>query len=143
MIRRITATCVILLFFVHPTISEYVFNAFKCESFDGESRLYKDLEILCYKSEHMKFIYIGIPALLFWGNDLLYIIILVLGIPATALSIMIKNKNLLMTPNMKEQLGFLYNGYRSASFYWEILIMYRKIMIVFISVFLSSVGTSV
>lgn len=48
LIRRITTTCVILLFFVHPTISEYVFNAFKCENFDGEGRLYKDLEVVCY-----------------------------------------------------------------------------------------------
>jgi hypothetical protein len=34
---------------------------------------------------------------------------------------------------MKEQLGFLYNGYRKKFYYWEVIIMYRKIAMVFIA----------
>jgi hypothetical protein len=33
--RRIVSTIVILLFFTHPSISEYVFNVFRCELIDG------------------------------------------------------------------------------------------------------------
>jgi hypothetical protein len=38
-------------------------------------------------------------------------------------------------------LGFLYRGYSTDHFYWEIVIMYRKILLIFISVFISSYGT--
>ncbi|CDW76686.1 UNKNOWN [Stylonychia lemnae] len=40
----------------------------------------------------------------------------------------------------KQTLGFLYNGYRNHSYYWEIIIMYRKITIIFISVFMAQSG---
>src|SRR5438270_701492 len=31
---------------------------------------------------------------------------------------------------MKEKLGFLYNGYKLQYFYWEVIIMYRKILLI-------------
>jgi len=40
----------------------------------------------------------------------------------------------------KQKFGFLYNGYKKEYFFWEIVIMYRKILIIFISVFLYSEG---
>lgn len=35
---------------------------------------------------------------------------------------------------MKEKLGFLYNGYKIEFYFWEVIIMYRKIMMVVIAV---------
>ena len=43
----------------------------------------------------------------------------------------------------KEEFGFLYNGYRQPTYYWEIIIMYRKIFMIFVSIFLISQGTIV
>jgi hypothetical protein len=40
----------------------------------------------------------------------------------------------------KEKFGFLYNGYTQALFFWEIVIMYRKIAMIFISVFIQPQG---
>jgi hypothetical protein len=51
------------------------------------------------------------------------------------------NRNDLGNKLVKEQFGFLYNGYRNSTYYWEIVIIFRKITIIFISVFLSSSGT--
>ena len=31
---------------------------------------------------------------------------------------------------IKEQLGFLYNGFRDSTYFWEIYIMYRKVLFV-------------
>ncbi len=39
------STIVILLFFVHPNIVNFVFNVFNCIDVDGESRVKNDLEI--------------------------------------------------------------------------------------------------
>ena len=36
--------------------------------------------------------------------------------------------------------GFLYNGYRKEFYFWEIVIMYRKIAIIFIAVFIANYG---
>ena len=41
---------------------------------------------------------------------------------------------------IKLQLGFLFNGYKINRFYWEIVILYRKILIVMLTVFLSTVS---
>ncbi|CDW82066.1 UNKNOWN [Stylonychia lemnae] len=40
----------------------------------------------------------------------------------------------------RQKLGFLYRGYRKKYHYWEIIIMYRKILLIFISVFVSAFG---
>ena len=45
-----------------------------------------------------------------------------------------------MKMEVKEKYGFLYNGYRKQYYYWEVIIMYRKIIIIFIAVFVSNFG---
>mmetsp|Transcript_20404 Transcript_20404/g.25124 ORF Transcript_20404/g.25124 Transcript_20404/m.25124 type:complete len:250 (+) Transcript_20404:3-752(+) len=54
-----------------------------------------------------------------------------------------KKEDLLTTENVKQQFGFLYNGYKRHNYYWEIVIMYRKIMCIFIAVFLRPQGVIV
>jgi hypothetical protein len=42
---------------------------------------------------------------------------------------------------LKTKYGFLFSGYDARSYFWEVVIMYRKILIIASSVFLSSVST--
>ena len=42
---------------------------------------------------------------------------------------------------VKEKLGFLYNGYTSRSYYWEVVMSTRKVIIAFVSIFLTSEGS--
>ena len=44
---------------------------------------------------------------------------------------------------VKEKYGFLYKGYKVDSYYWECVIMYRKVAMIFISVFLNGIGTMI
>ena len=39
--------------------------------------------------------------------------------------------------------GFLYNGYKFRTYYWELIILYRKISIVFVLVFLGIISFEV
>ena len=55
----------------------------------------------------------------------------------------VKNRNHLNEDYIKSRFGFLISGYKSNLYYWEFVIIYRKISIVFLSVFLSTVGTTV
>ena len=41
---------------------------------------------------------------------------------------------------MKTKYGFLFAGYDARTFFWEIMIMYRKIFIIATSVFLSTIS---
>ena len=91
-----------------------------------------DLEIPCWKSEHIRYsLFVAAPSLIIWG----------FGIPLVAWIILSKNKNDLESIELREKYGFLYNGYKKSYYFWESVIMYRKIMIIFISVFMGRFGT--
>jgi hypothetical protein len=78
----------------------------------------------------------------------------VLGIPLLAFLVLRKNKRVIDLMGKKEitkaeneeifqlktKYGFLFSGYDARAYYWEIIIMYRKILIIASSVFLSSVS---
>jgi hypothetical protein len=53
------------------------------------------------------------------------------------------NKDNLNNIKVKEQFGFLYNGFRDRTYFWEIYIMYRKVLVVGIQVFLVTFGLKV
>jgi hypothetical protein len=123
------SSIIILLFFVHPTLVQYSISNFACVDIDGETRLKPDLNVECWIGEHWFFTYsVAIPCLIVWG----------LGIPFFALIMLMRSKDSLTKIETKEMFGFLYNGYKRENYFWEIIIMYRKIVLIFISVFLQS-----
>ena len=71
----------------------------------------------------------GITGFLFWGKHVLLINIVV-GIPLYGYLQMRSHAAKLNTIKVKEQLGFLYNGFRDSTYFWEIYIMYRKVLFV-------------
>ena len=101
------------------------------QSWDGVPYLLVDLEIECGKDDHPFFsLFVALPSLCVWG----------VGIPVVALLLMYKNyrKGKLHDIAVKKKYGFLFLGYKKRAYYWEIVILYRKMAIVFISVFLVS-----
>eukprot|EP00347_Sterkiella_histriomuscorum_P006984 403350694 len=128
---RVMSTAVIVLFLAHPSIVQFMFLNFKCKDIDGEERLLNDLEVVCWDSSHSIYsYYLAIPSIIIW----------VLGIPFFALILLIKVRNQLEDIEVRRRLGFLYRGYRQIYFYWEILIMYRKVLIIFIAIFVKAAG---
>jgi len=125
------STLVILLFLVHPNIVEYMFNGFYCIDIDGEPRIREDLRVVCWQTEHKLYGFmLALPSIVVWG----------LGIPFFAFTLLTRERETLDKLATKEKFGFLYNGYKKDFYYWEIVIMYRKIAIIFIAVFISSSG---
>eukprot|EP00347_Sterkiella_histriomuscorum_P009503 403340963 len=129
--NKIVSTVVILLFLVHPNIVQYMFSNFKCIDIDGENRIIDDLEVVCWNTTHKILSYfIALPCIIVWG----------LGIPFFALVLLMRYRKRLESIEIKQKLGFLYRGYRQEYHFWEIVIMYRKIVLIFVSVFLSNYG---
>jgi hypothetical protein len=78
-------------------------------------------------------LYVALPALIIYG----------LGIPAYVIIMLRKYKENLNTLSTKQKFGFLYNGYKPSSYYWEAIIMYRKTMLIFIAIVLNGFGVIV
>ncbi|CDW85156.1 UNKNOWN [Stylonychia lemnae] len=128
---RIISSLVILLFLAHPSLVQYSFSNFICRDIDGESRIQDDLEILCWNTQHKFYsYYVAIPSIIVWG----------LGIPFFALIILERINKQLDKIQIRQKYGFLYRGYKIDYYYWEIVIMYRKILIILIAVFVSNFG---
>ncbi len=108
-----------------------MFDSFNCKNIDGETRIYKDLETMCWSNLHSFWSYVvALPSIFVWG----------LGIPAFAFVLMTREKHTLNSIETRMKFGFLYNGYKVDYYYWEIVIMYRKIILIFIAVFIQNYG---
>ena len=128
---RFISSLVIIVFLIHPTITQYMIDMFNCLDFDGDLRLMGDLQVVCWTGMHWYMTYFcALPCIFLWG----------LGIPAATWVLMNNEKERLTTVAAKEKFGFLYNGYKRETFYWEIVTMYRKIACIAVAVFLNRVG---
>ena len=88
----------------------------------------------CFTGSHLYWaLFGGIPALLLW----------VLGIPLATWLLLYESQDQLYTKTIKSKYGFLFNGYQPSSYYWESVIMYRKVAMIFVSVFLQALGTRI
>ncbi|CDW71166.1 UNKNOWN [Stylonychia lemnae] len=138
---KIVSSVIIILFFIHPTITTQMFNAFNCQDIDGTLRLFEDLEVICYQGNHFYIaLFVALPSIIIWCNLVHFLKLLGFGIPSYGYLLMSSRRNELNLVEVKERYGFLYNGYKQHSYYWEIFIMYRKLLIIIIQVFLAQVG---
>ncbi len=74
---------------------------------------------------------VGLTGLLFWT----------LGIPTCTMLLLYDERKNRAIRSVREKYGFIYKGYTDGSYLWEILVMYRKVFIAFISIFLAAYGT--
>lgn len=132
---ELITTIVILLFLAHPNLVKVMFGAFSCKEITpNEYWLIDDLDIPCWDNDHIKYVTaIALPSIIVWG----------LGIPTISLYALFRNRKKLETIRVRVNLGFLFNGYNLKHFYWEFIILYRKILIICCSVFLGNISIPV
>lgn len=81
----------------------------------------QDLEIKCYEGPHKFWSNtLAIPGMLIWG----------FGIPIFGLILLIMEREKIDSLEVRQRLGFLFRGYKLRFYYWEIVIMFRKIIII-------------
>eukprot|EP00347_Sterkiella_histriomuscorum_P005934 403354704 len=130
-LSRTISSVVISLFLAHPSIVQYMFNDFKCKDIEGEQRVYSDLEVTCWDVQHYIYSYfVALPSIIVWG----------LGIPFFALILLLRVRKNLDSIETRQKFGFLYRGYKQDFYFFEIIIMYRKVLIIFIAIFVKSAG---
>jgi hypothetical protein len=133
--REFFTTLIVLFFLVYPNIVQSMFLNFSCVDVDkGGYYLQLNTGIKCWDKIHTQYsMIVALPGIIMWA----------IAAPALLLLRMYKRRRCFHKDNDRVMFGFMYNGYKKSHFYWEFIIMYRKIVIITISVFMGNMSTTV
>eukprot|EP00741_Cyanophora_paradoxa_P011970 tig00020572_g11566.t1 len=114
--------CVLVsLYLVYPQITQRMFKLFTCKDLGGgRAFLQSDMEVDCntWMFKAWQF-FLGVPASLVYG----------IGIPLAAFFILYRHRHRLDDPEVMHRYSFLYRGYERRCWYWEIVVIARKLTI--------------
>ena len=133
--RELPLTMIVIFFLVYPNIVKFMFSNFACTDFDMMGTYLNDnYSVKCWNSQHSKYsVRVAVPAIIIWS----------VGVPTIVLIAMIKRRRYLFKEDNRIIFGFIFNGYKTSIFYWEFIIMYRKILIICVIVFIADISTEV
>lgn len=120
------STIMSLMLLLHSTIASSVFSLFACRHLDNGTWLQEDLSLQCWQGRHLFYaLVLGVPSLVIW----------VLGFPLAFGALLLgASREAHVT---KLRYGFLYDGYKDRLFFWEGLVIIRKVAVKAVSVVLS------
>jgi hypothetical protein len=114
------STCVIIVFVMLPSVTEATFTMLGCMDFEDSSYLVADLSQECWVGTHFNLVLgVAFPAVLTWC---------VLA-PGFIFVMIRRNKASLRDRQVQLKYGYLYNGYVDKYFFWEFLVIFRKLSI--------------
>ena len=120
------STVMSLMLLLHSTLSSSVLSVFSCRTLDNGTWLQESLNLRCWEDQHLFFaLALGLPSLVIW----------VLGFPLAFVALLIGAPR--DSPVTKLRYGFLYNGYKPKLFFWEAVVILRKVTVKAVSVVLS------
>lgn len=113
------------LYLLYPYNCKMAFGAIlSCRQLGDKSFLAADMSEPCYEGKHYVFLIIfGVMQIFFY----------VVGLPLLVWYFLWKNRARLDDYVVKLRWGLFYRGYRRQRYYWEVLVMLRKSLIVLIS----------
>jgi len=127
---KCAATIIIIFFLILPNLVDSMFSLFSCQEIEaGENWLTVDLSIRCWNGTHTLYMLaVGVPGVIVW----------VFGVPLICVGVLTKYRRRQDEIWLKMQYGFLLSGYTRHCFYWEFVILYRKVLIIICAVFINS-----
>jgi len=123
--NKFMTSVVVICFNMQPFAIKASFGLFQCLNLYREDSpqyyMVKDYDIKCWEGPHMKWtLAIGIPSLLLW----------IFILPGIMFNILRKNQNRLKHEKIAKKYAFLYLGYKKERYFWEFIIMIRKILLI-------------
>jgi hypothetical protein len=127
---------------IYPTVLSYSTSPFACVSLgDGipikfneqvsyyeESYLVENRDIVCNQSHYFRSLAALLIGIILWG----------ILIPAFIFYKIYEKRKNLFGDKVRYRYGFLINGYKLKRYYWEFVILFKKSLIVFLTVFTES-----
>ena len=112
---------VLMLFLCYPTLVKLCLSMMKCVLVGDKRYLMEDLEEECFAKRHMSHLLaFTVPQL----------ILVVLGLPILGTLTIVRKKK--FNEQFRIRYGLLYLGYRDSREWWEVIIAFRKVLIVII-----------
>lgn len=125
-VKPFITSLVVVFFILHPGISSNALSILSCyEIENGEFWNTNSFDIQCYTQEY---------ASRYYALFVLDLALWTIGMPALGYVMLWKNRTSLDDPSTKAKYGFLYHGYQSDRFYWEFVIMLRKLLIISVAI---------
>ena len=131
MSRWIKTALVVGLFLIYPSVIKSLLQALNCVNIDDTLYLQEDYSIECFIGTHADYVFATYFFLALYG----------LGIPLGSFYLIYQYRNRLYSQNIANSLKFLYIEYKPNRYYWELVIVFRKVAIICMSVFLFSEKT--
>jgi len=101
---------------------------FNCVQYGNHSFLATDLSITCDDAAYHR-----------WKSAaVMFILLYVIGIPSAGFASVFYYRHHLNDPTVKQRFRFLYGGYAMHAYFWEFVIIIRKVILVAIVVFLKT-----
>ena len=129
-----TSTLVVIIFLVNTSICNSLLSLLSCREINGRLYNTKDYSVECFTGSHMTTVVeVVIPGLILWC----------LVIPGLIMYSMYKNRKDLEEHDIKIRFKTLFSGYTERLYFWEFLIILRKLGIRTIALILISSGVAV
>eukprot|EP00357_Protocruzia_adherens_P033050 CAMPEP_0115027882 /NCGR_PEP_ID=MMETSP0216-20121206/35873_1 /TAXON_ID=223996 /ORGANISM="Protocruzia adherens, Strain Boccale" /LENGTH=591 /DNA_ID=CAMNT_0002403767 /DNA_START=491 /DNA_END=2266 /DNA_ORIENTATION=- len=120
--RKYMIPSVLVIFFlIHPMQVRFLLSVFDCTGLDDSGRTYlrEDYDLRCWSV-----FFVAVPGLVVWS----------FGLPLFTFVMLSRHRDCLDDMRVKSKYGFLYNGYELRTWYWELVISGRKVLLAAISV---------
>ena len=130
-VTKLVSSIIILIFMTLPTITTITFAIYNCIDIfsNGNTYLALDMRLQCWHGDHNFYAKsFGIPIILIW----------ILGLPVLAFVLLFRKRKELAAEENLARYGFLYVGLAHRAFYWEILLHFRKVLMISINVFFTT-----
>ena len=112
---------VLLLYLLYPALAKKVTDLFTCTvDIDGTAYLQLDPSVPCWQGSHLTWVLSG---------GAVGVLVYLLGLPLAGYRTLRSVSNL-SDRTVRLQYGILYDGYRDEFWWWEITVVWRKILIV-------------
>ena len=132
---KFVLTICTVMYLLFPTLCTQAFQMFHCRKVANEFYLAADMEEVCYKGRHFQWMFLGVAQLVLY----------VIGLPVLVLIFLRRNKYMDGGDGLKKhatlvRYGLFYGAYKESTYYWEIVLTMRKILVVALSVFGPGIG---
>ena len=127
----VLVSVIVVLFVFHPSVTRAAFSVLRCRQVYDRWYLAAEMDTECYTPSHAMWV---------WGLALPALIVYSVGTPVLAATLIFRAHKArgLSSESVRSRFGFLYTGYTEARYYWESVVMARKVGVIAASVFLAS-----
>ena len=121
------SSAVLLWYLTLPSLLQISTSAFKCWEVGGKDYVFIDLEKSCWKGDHLLYaLLVAFPTIVFYGGIL----------PGYFMfRLHLVGPSRLTDPSLMLRWGMLHSGYREKKFWWEIIVLVRKYLIIVLATF--------